>query len=262
MSKRLIVALLSSLVAAGCFGPQGSPPEDVAPPAIVPWELRDCAFFSARAPVPAERVAPYMPAGYTPDADGSGNVGFGLRAWLCASGAGLDNESVAPVSYASLSVHAHAPEGLLTDPEAGTFVKWRVLVPDAPRRDALRALGVDAVAGDVTVESLAGTTVVTARLDGEGVFTLRVLPGMGEAATFEGEGFDEFSPLAGGGVSAWRVASESGDISSATGVLEVPEGGMAAEMFQETLVRVNVAHGHVTERLGVVEVPAVPTAFA
>lgn len=222
----------------------------------MPWVLRDCTFFSARAPVPSTRLAPYMPDGFQPDADGQGQSRFGLRAWSCADGMGAGNQSTGPMAYASLNVPAHGPDELVADPEAGTFVKWRVVVPHAPTRQALVALGVDAVDGSVTVQATAAGTIVTVDIAGEGRFVLAVTTPSAAAQPFAGGTFDEFSPLTGGGVSAWRVSNESGDIAQAQGFLQVPEVGMAAEVFGARAVAVSVAMGTVSERVGQIEVPA------
>lgn len=236
--------LLGALAAlSGCVapGPATSPPGAEDAPLVVPWEIVDCTFVAFSVPVPAERLAPYLPEGFTPgvgrrapvDPVGATETAFlGLEAFECGSGAGLD-APVLQLDYGSFFTFVQPPDALRNDTIEEYYVKWDVLVPDAPRRDALAARGVPARAGDAEVELTRAASGVQVRasltLDGVGGFTLA---GAGtERGPAEGFEFIEYAPAAGGTLAAWHGFSQDRSaVSFGNGVVEIAPGTWIEEV--------------------------------
>lgn len=236
------VPLLALLVlAAGCVAPlEGAPGEDagIGGPAAttsLPWELRECRYFIADVSVPAERLQPLLPEGFTvaaapgPLAPVTGGGPYlGIEAFSCASGTGLANETVAPIAWASFYTPVEGPAELMPADHL-VFVMWDTLVPDAARRDLLAARGLPVRAGEVAFEDgPGGVTTLTFSLDGLGAFTLRGGPTTA-GSPFAGD-FVEYMEGDDGALAAWRTHYEAETLASGPVVVESPAGSWIAEV--------------------------------
>lgn len=124
------------------------------------WTMSGCMFGVALIDVPAAAVQPFVPEGFrvqsvqeagaegqvgqdVPNPEADGNIGFEI--FSCDSGSTLDG-TTEPMIYASIFTGVEPPVELRRDVQ-NHFVKWDVLIPDAPRRDVLVAAGIPAHGG-------------------------------------------------------------------------------------------------------------------
>jgi hypothetical protein len=169
------VAILVLVSTAGCIASKDAPaaagpPKTSTPfgPRTLTWGLDTCRPAIGIFGVPASKLAAYLPKGFralspaevvakdaqapvaapNPSADGN----LGIEMFTCKSGAGL-NASVPSIAYGSLFSAVQPPKDLEVPGTKHYFVKWDVLVPDAPRRALLRDAGVPAVDGSAAFSS-------------------------------------------------------------------------------------------------------------
>lgn len=165
------IVLLAAL--AGCVTPAAeqaaptpTPTGSATSPAPMTWTMSGCNFGVALVAVPASAVQPFVPEGFRvlsvaetgaegqvgqdlPNPQEDGNIGF--EVFQCESGEGLDG-AIDGVVYASVFTGVEPPAELRRDVQ-NHFVKWDVLIPDAPRRGALAAAGIPAHGGNASVET-------------------------------------------------------------------------------------------------------------
>jgi hypothetical protein len=237
--RRACRALLAAALLAGLPGraaPAPSPSSSATgAPLVVPWDIVDCTFAVLVVPAPANRLAPYLPEGFTlgvgarvpiDPAQATESACLGPEAFECGSGAGLD-APVLSLDYGSVFTFVEPPEALRNDTIQDDYVKWGVLVPDAPRREALAARGVPARAGNAEIEltrAAAGVQVrATLDLEGVGGFTLT---GVGvEGAGAEGIESVECVPAAEGTLASFHaVAQERASAIRGNGVVDIAPG--------------------------------------
>lgn len=237
---RVAPFLTLALLLPGCFTQGGGEPAVAPGPRVLPWGITECRYFVMDVPLPPERLQPFMPEGFAPQA-GEGPLALvrggsylGLEAVACESGAGLDGD-VSPLDYGSFFTSVLPPENLTVEGVDSLFMKWDVLVPDAPRREALQAEGLPARAGAVTIaERIPGGAQVSARLEMEGVGLVSMagfITGTGEAF---GGSFVEYMPAEDGGIALWRADYESGPPQRGTATVVLPEGSLPAQMVGRT----------------------------
>lgn len=239
-----VPALVLIVVMSGCLsaGPTPGPDERAArapsgPVEVVPWGLEECRYVVAFGHVDGQRLVQYLPDGFTPRPSLPvpgvlGDTWFGFDVMTCASGRGLDGP-VADMEYGYLWASADPPAGFLQDGVDASehYAKWDVLVPDAPRREALQQRGVPVLDGS-TALAIAGPSVeATLTLAGQGDFTIHALV-TGQADPFNGR-FAKIS-AATDGAAAWTAAATSGERGTGQAVLRFPVGSWAADVVAGT----------------------------
>lgn len=206
------------------------------------WGLTDCSFVVAYAPVAPDRLAPYLPPGFSPSpytAAGPAPLGaaLGLEAFRCSEGVGLEGP-VPDLQYGSLFSAVVPPDSMRIEGVTNYYVKWDVLIPDDPRREALLRLGVPARDGEVLQDATPapnGLTVWDATLSMEGFGTV-VFSAAIQAETLSSEfSFVEFSETPSGFV-AWKGIASGQRIARGYGEIEVPAGSWAEEVIGSTRV--------------------------
>lgn len=230
MRRSLLLALLITLPLAGCIqtdpSPPGAPAEDG--PRVLPWGIARCRYFVFEVPVRADALRPHLPEGFEPATGSSpltpvrGESRLGIEAIACEEGVGLDG-NVSPLDYGSFFTAVTPPENLSVPDADIVFVKWDVLVPDAPRREVLVEAGLPARAGRVAfAEPVAQGPRLTATLDMEGVGPV-VIDGVisGAGGPFNGT-FVEYMPSSKGGLAAWRTDYASEPVRRGTAVATLP----------------------------------------
>ena len=229
--------LLLAPLLSGCLVDQlrGLEPPDPVP-TVLPWGLTDCTFVVAVVPIPAARLEGRLPPGFTPlspaqiglPADPRGDANVGVEAWKCNGGVG-HNESVELnlTDYGAVFSFVQPPEDLVVNGSLFHFVKWDVLVPDAPRRDILAAHGVPAQNGTVEVRqfrSLTDQNLFDVGLELNGTFTLS-----GSTAApqpqFQAFAFTEYTQTP-HGLAVWTTNVTATAVTSGAGPLVIPEGLM------------------------------------
>ena len=265
----LLASLLLAPVLAGCAQPAPEAPPGTPATAgalSIPWGLTDCLFVVFAVPVDPARLAPHLPEGFTPAVGGrlpflpqgaADSAFLGMEAFQCPGGLGLDGP-LQDLDYGSYFTFVTPPDALRNGSIESYFVKWDVLVPDAPRREALAARGVPARAGEAEVALTRAANGVqlraALRMEGAGGFTLT---GAGvEGAGGDGFPFVEYAPAAGGTLAAWRaVAQERASAVRGNGVVEVEPGSWVAEVMGDTRAPVSWSAGTWTFADGAVTHP-------
>lgn len=242
----LTLAGIAALSLAGCASdaPEPDATAETLPALHLPWSMTGCRFAVLVLGVPASAVEPYVPQGFrvqsvaevaiggqtglpvpNPAADGN----FGIEAFQCDEGTGL-NGMVPGMTYASFFAGVEPPEELRRD-VANHFVKWDVLVPDAPRRELLASYGVPArngtavMAADVVgglVAELSGSFAA----EGMGSFGLDARAGIPLPEC----SFAEFQPLASGALATWTMECAVVSGGGAVGTVTVPADSWAAKV--------------------------------
>lgn len=241
MRLRLLL-LLAAL--PGCLGSTGGGGSGASVPSstgdAIPWSMTDCAFVVAFVPVPAERLQPLVPEGFTVSAGGGplatvqGGAYLGVEAFQCASGAGLDGAEVAPLEYGSFFTGIEPPADLVVADADVHFLKWDVLVPDAPRREALVAEGLPARTGSARIErTLAAAPQLVASLTLDEVGAFRIEGAIQGAATPDAGTFVEFMPRDDGGVGLWRADWDTQALEQGRAILTFEPGSWAAGVAGE-----------------------------
>lgn len=232
----LLSVLLLAPVFSGCADRLRDELEPDAPVAtVIPWGLSGCSFVVAFVPVPAARLSDRMPAGFKSlsftemnfPSDPRGEANLGVEAWMCQEGVG-HNESVVlhAVPYGAIFTAVEPPADLKDNASALHFLKWDVLIPDAPRRGLLQRAGVPAMEGNVTMnrfaQSPAGGIAYDVALDLNGTFTFRgtsILP----EASLTSFSFTEFTAVP-DGFAVWRTNVTADTAFVGGGVLTTPPG--------------------------------------
>lgn len=231
--------LLALAILAGCVTPAVTPPESdgtpspPAPPRLA-WGFSGCRMVVAVIPVASGALAPHLPEGFRAlspaevglPPDPRGDATLAIEALRCESGLGL-HAPATDVPYASVFTFVEAPETLADSAvDFHSFIKWDVLVADAPLRDELAAAGVPAVDGRVEFADLAGDAfTVGIALDGSEYAI--------EAAAFAppaptGGTFAEYTPTP-NGLAKWR-ATALAPASQSAGFITIPDGTLASDI--------------------------------
>lgn len=269
LAPLVLVAVLTPL--AGCAAPGSGPAPDAdaqdgtGGALVVPWDLVECAFVAFGVAVDPDRLAPYMPEGFTASTgnrvplpvpvDAARSAFLGLEAFECRSGRGLEGP-VDALDYGSFFTFATPPEALANGSIEQYYVKWDTLVPDEPRRDALAARGLPARAGEATVtleETAQGVRLgATLALKGVGGFTITGAGARrGASSGFE---FVEYMPAEDGTLAAWHGHAQDRDaVAAGAGTLQVEPGTWIADVMGGTTASVTwtagtwtFLHGNVT----------------
>ena len=240
-AMRLAPLLVLALLLPGCVAPAdaGGPPAaegDASGARVLPWGLADCTYVVADVPVRADALRPFLPEGFEPQTVGGGPLAMvqgeaylGIEAIRCAHGVGLDGD-VADLHYGSIFTGVVPPADLAVPDVDVQFVKWDVLVPDAPRRDLLRAAGLPARAGSVTHDLGRVTADVraTLTLEGVGAFAIEGAAPR-EGGPFEGT-FVEFMPSDQGGLARWRATYAATSARSGLATVTLEPGSWVAQV--------------------------------
>jgi hypothetical protein len=209
------------------------------------WGLTDCRGVIALVPSSPEVLEPHLPDGFAatfpagvaallpPDPRLEAVVG--LEVLDCAEGVGLHG-TVEGLDYASFFTFAEPPAHLRSPDRDFHFVKWDVLVPDAPRRDVLRRYGLAARDGEATFRTWlpgAGGTAFDVGWTFEGGEGYRFRGVAGAPVDFIGS-FVEHSS-AGNGLAAWTTQFEAAAATGGAGVVELAQGGFPARVLGRTV---------------------------
>lgn len=246
MDRILLPVILTAMVLLpGCLGtPPAAAPrdDDQAPADTLAWGLTACRYVVAWGYVDGDAVEPFLPEGMSvrrsTDAfppDPGGDTLFGADAMACGSGMGLEDE-VAPLGYGYVWAAADPPEAWLqegVDPDEH-YAKWDVLVPDAPRREALAARGVPVHDGAATVDDAPMGPDATVAYDGLGTLRIQGLTTRPIGA-FDGA-FVKMSEAEDGAV-AWRAQATSGPRTTGHALMTFPEGSWMADVVGDTTLR-------------------------
>lgn len=245
----LLVPIL--LLAAGCVTSSG-PAVDGDPPVsgasnILPWTLVECQYIVGWSEADAAIIQQNLPEGFTvragpplglplPAAGPTARAIIGTEAFDCASGTGL-NGTVEPMTYASIWIPVTPPEAYVVEGIEEVYYKIHVLVPDAPRRETMVALGLSvgdgAIAWDSTTAPTPDGIAAAMTIDGAGDFRFELLQPQTVSAQ-EGREFMELTPAGEGGVdgfAVWRSTFEwVGDTyTNGRGFIDWPEGHWVTE---------------------------------
>lgn len=267
--RRPLLALLLVAPLVGCATDPGAPatpsPADEAAAQVLPWSLSQCRYIVGFTPVEESALAPHIPEGFTLDKGPVvgglllERVSLGLEAFVCERGSGLEGE-VERMEYGSIFVAAMPPEHMIDENSSLHMLKWDVLVPDAPRREALRAVGLPVYDGSATVEDHPGGVrrgVLT--LDGIGTFVLEMVATQTSPASTEVRRFTEYTPAgAGAGFGAWRTdyAWDSDTIATGRGTTTWPDGSWAADVVGQSPAPSTFHAGTWSFTNGTIELPA------
>lgn len=149
--RGLLVPLL--LLTAGCVAPtepaEGADPGATGRANVLPWTLNECRYIVGWSDADPSVIQENLPEGFTvraglpmgvplPAPGPTARAIIGTEAFECASGSGLDGE-VEPMTYASIWIPVTPPDALAIDGIDMVYYKIDVLVPDAPRREAMVA---------------------------------------------------------------------------------------------------------------------------
>lgn len=223
----------------------------------LPWSLLDCTFAYGTVPVRAERLAPFVPAGFgltwpfgILSSPATPLVQLAFEIDDCRAGEGLAG-LVAPMQWANFWVQATPPPSLVV--EGGQFytVGWDVLIPDADRRGAMLGAGLPARDGHIAVDITAevpdlpeARTLLRAdyELEGLGAFHMEAVGG--PVSTLGGGGnFVTYIARADGGVSRWRTDWAPADGHAGPGTISVPAGSWLAEVVDSPIVPARFTFG-------------------
>lgn len=251
---RLTALALVLLVAAGAGTALLTPASGDAEAAVaaqgaapIPWDLLDCTFAIASVDVPSDALLPYLPPGFAPvGARGLVNtpatsrttsvVGFEVN--TCASGAGLDGEQVADMTYSSFWVGVRPPIKYFIPGVFSYFVNWDVLVPDGPRRAAFQDAGLPARDGRISIDAPApgepgGVLNVEYTHDGLGTFRYGG-PVVADAAPPGAGTFAQWTQASDGDLAFWQVDWATTTNFKGAGTIELDPASWYAELFGAT----------------------------
>lgn len=209
------------------------------------WGLSGCRAVIALVPVEPAALQAHLPEGFTatvPDSvaavlppDPRLDAVIGIEALDCAQGVGLHG-TVDDLDYGSFFTFVDPPAHLAAPERDLHFVKWDVLIPDAPRRDVLRRHGLAARDGAVAFETWlpgAGGTAFDVDLAFEGGEGYRFRGVAGAPTAFTGS-FIEHSPAT-GGLATWTTQYDAAAASGGGGTVELAPGGFPAQVLGRTL---------------------------
>lgn len=251
MAKWVCAALALALGLAGCIDagttdeeddPGADPGAGLASPGPfepLPWTLSDCQAAVIFFDVPAERVQPHLPEGFSPVpvaqglADQSVNPtdggSFGVEMFTCESGTGL-NETVEGIVYGSYFAFATPPADLAHSDVDYHFVKWDTVIPDETRREHLERYGApvhngSASFGTFTLQGPIGSMAGTLEMNGTHHFSGdTVAPGPDQVR------FVEYMETP-GGLMAWTMHATTTASGLGPGSYTPAPGSLAAEVL-------------------------------
>lgn len=242
---RLPAAALLVLALAGCVAQPPDGPAAEGESSVLPWGLTACRYLVGWAPVEEARLRPFLPEGFEPDPFGpigsrtlegtpAARALFGLEAFACASGVGLNGTPVEGMAYGSYWTSVTPPEALRVDGVDLYTVRWDTLIPDADRRAFLAAAGLPARNGTVAFGDAPVGASATYEMEGIGASTLRLDAPRTQAAPSGGV-LMEFTPTD-RGLAVWRsdFAWDGGSFTSGFGRVTAPAGSWAAEVLGGT----------------------------
>ncbi len=246
MLHHRIHCCVAAVLLAACQGPTRGPSAVQALAGPTPtletlaWELLNCEAILTLLPATAADLQPHLPEGFRPlplaDAVAEMDVpvdafdgNIGVETFVCASGTGLAGELM-PMSYGSYYVMVEPPEAYRRDVDFH-FIKWDVLVPDAPRREWLQAHGVPALDGDVTTTLFQqqGDFKVGDQTLSMGGSTHR-LSANGVAAYAKTEGSISEFTMTPNGLVEWRADWVFTGVSNGAVVVDVGAGNLLADV--------------------------------
>lgn len=219
-----------------------------APPAgrELPWNLLDCTFAYASVPVPAARLAPYLPANWRPylatptTANAAATLVFEIDD--CAEGSGIEGQ-LAPMQYASTWVAVVPPPAFRTDAPF-TVHTWDVLVPDDERRALLQSVGAPARDGAIVVDGPADGSAplhVAYAMEGAGSFAFDIVPSPAAPGALLAGGtpageFDQWIRGSDGSFTYWRTRWTTSDPHAGVGVVTLDPASWQAQALGATSV--------------------------
>lgn len=239
-----VALAVACLFLSGCLQPSPGPPEPG--PATgsdahtYSWGISDCAFVIVAVPVERERLAPFLPEGFRPAPTRLSPLPAGPRAsieldaYRCRTGVGLDG-TLDDLAYGSYYVAVEVPPSLHVTGHEAYFVKFDVLVPDAPRRTQWQDVGLPARAGDARVAVAGPTVFASLDLAGAGGFRLTGTVGAAEPLV-RPLPFMEYTPLGAGSLARWRARLHDADIAEGAGTVEILPGSWVADLVGATRV--------------------------
>lgn len=247
MARRLLVPTLVALAALAIVPAAGAG-------FSLGWDLLDCEYVIAVVPVPASRLAPFLPEGFRSAMVGPpaatallpervAQVGF--EADVCASGAGVAGR-VAPMQYASIWTGVVAPPSLNV-PGYQPFVNFDTLVPDDERRALMQSVGLPAhdgaiVSTDVIDNGPAHAVDVSWTMDGFGEITMTAV-GPRASAPFGGQ-FFQYTESSTGELALWKTRYASPLAYTYVGTVSFPAESWLAGVFGSTTMPARVLAGH------------------
>lgn len=236
------ITLAALVLMAGCVTPPSL--DDPAPgsPTTLPWQLNECRYVVGWSQADPAIVQANLPEGFTVSTGGplglptpgpTQRAIIGTEAFDCPSGSGLAG-TVEPMSYASIWIPVTPPEELADPDVSAVYYKFDVLVPDAPRREAMLALGLPVTTGEIAwtqppVPDSRGADLSLAEV---GDFHFELLAPRSVAAA-EGGAFMEITPANDGasGYAIWKAEFEWNEDSftQGNGYIDWPAGHWVTE---------------------------------
>ena len=219
---RALAMLVPLLVVAGCVTPPALEPDpDATLSSIIPWTLNECRYIVGWSQADPAVIQANLPEGFTVQTGGPVPLGLpvpapgpaqraiiGTEAFECASGSGL-NGTLEPMTYSSIWIPVVPPDTIDVGDAGAVYYKIHVLVPDAPRRDAMTALGLSVGNGEIawTQPPTPGSRGSAFSVEGSGDFAFELLAPR-EVGASEGSPFMEITPageLGADGFAIWNA---------------------------------------------------------
>ena len=237
--RTLALPLPLLLLLAGCVALPAADDAPTARATVLPWQLTECRYLVGWSDADPALVQANLPDGFTVRSGAplglplataaAARASIGTETFECASGSGLDG-TIEGMTYASIWIPVTLPEAL-ADPEIDeVYYKIHVLVPDAPRRELMRELGLSVGNGTMAWETALVPNGLASSLtiEGAGDFVLE-LTAPQQTATGPGRRFIEVTPAGergADGFAIWRTQFEwVGDsYAFGQGTIEWPEG--------------------------------------
>lgn len=233
-----LLPVLAALAFTGCVTPPAPNVEDPshAGPLVVPWTLTDCRYIVGWSEADPAVIQQNLPEGFLVSTSGpmglpapgpAARAIVGTEAFECASGDGLDG-LVEPMLYASIWIPVTPPDAL-ADPEVeAVYYKIDILVPDAPRREAMAARGLPVGTGEIawTQPPIPSSRGAAFTIEGAGDFGFEMIDAR-EVSAGDTTPFMEITPageLGADGFAVWRAAYEwpSGSYFQGRGFIDWP----------------------------------------
>ena len=239
-----LALLLCAPLLAGCAGPAA--PAPALPPAapaaaLVPlvWDLTDCESTSWEVPVPASRLAPRLPDGFSPTPAAAAPAGveqvslLGFEVVECAAGFGSSQSVARSVPFARIYTPVIPPADISDSrPGAQQAFVWAAVVADDEWRARLQDAGLPVHDGGTLVGPVAQGHSAQMALDRQGVFSIT---GRSDATPQPqtDQAMRDFTP-ADGGVAAWVGTRVELTSRGGVGVWEAAAGSWVAELLGAT----------------------------
>lgn len=240
---RGLAILVPLLLTAGCVTPPSlDPAPDATRATVLPWELTECRYIVGWSQADPAIVQANLPEGFTVETGSPVPLGLpvpvpapaqraiiGTESFECASGSGL-NGTIEPMTYASIWIPVTPPEAIDVGDAGAVYYKIHVLVPDAPRREAMAALGLSVGNGAIawTQPPTPGSRGSEFTIEGAGGFAFELLAPRDVSAD-DGFPFMEITPagdMGADGFAIWRADYEWDEDSfvQGTGFITWPAG--------------------------------------